>query len=168
MEHSLVQQAQAAPVEGDSPEEESNLNPEEQKTYDSAMQMVGELIYSNDEAFTAIMDLITPENPAVSVAEATTFVLSKVEETFQGNYPEELVITTADEISDLLLELADESGKFEVTEQIAQESKMELIDLLAQDYGADPADIEEALSDITDDDVTEMQKEMGIQNGQST
>lgn len=168
MANGLVQQAQeptpaAAPTEATG-EEESNTTTEEQETYDSAMKMVGELVYNNDESHQAIMDLMTPDDPGNSIAEATIFVLSKIEEAFQGNYPEELIIPTADEISDLLLELADESGDIEITEQIAGEVKTQVIEQLAEEYGADPADLQEALGDVTEGDVAEMQSMMGGQN----
>ena len=172
----LVQQAQqpsdAAPVEDnatttpeESGEEQSNLTPEEQEIYDSAMKMVGELIYANDESNQAILDLITADNPSATIAEATVFVLSKIEETFQGNYPEDLIVITADEISDLILELANESGKVTVTEEIAKDTKGQLVDQLATEYGADPEDLQTALGDVTQTELEQAQATYGGQNG---
>ena len=71
------------PAEGG---EESNLSPEEQEAYDSAMKMVGEMIYNNDESNQAILDMLQPDALAVTIADATAFLISKIEETFQGNY----------------------------------------------------------------------------------
>jgi len=159
-------QAQAqAPQEQPQPEGEgdSNLTPEEQESYDSAMQMVGEMLYSDDASSQAILDLITAENPAPTIAEATIFLLSKIEETFQGNYPEDLIIVTVDEISDLLLELVDTSGKVAITEDIAKDVKAQLVEQLAEEYGADPEDMQVALGDVTQADADEMQ---GMYGGQ--
>ena len=166
----LVQQAQksqpptandAAPGE----EDESNLTPEEQEIYDSAMSMVSEIIYANDESHQAIVESLSGDDIAYKVADSTVMLLSKIEETFQGNYPEDLIIITADEISDLLLELGGEAGNYEYTEELSKETKVLLIDLLGEEYGADPADIEEALGDITSDDVSNVNKEFGVGDG---
>lgn len=160
----LIQQAQepiqqmqeSAPVE-----EDSNLTPEEAKAYDSAMQMVGELIYNNDDSSQAVLDLMRAGDPAMSIAEATIFVMSQIEEAFQGNYPEELIIITADEVSDLLMELADEAKVVTMTERIATNVKQQVIEQLAEEYGADPEDLQTAFGDITQDDVMEMQSLIG-------
>lgn len=164
-ENGLVQRAQeptqeAAPAE----DGESNLTPEEQESYDSAMQMVSEIIYNNEESNQAIMGMISAEDPAGTIAEATIFVMSQIEEAFQGNYPEELIIVTSDEVSDLLIELADESGTVKMTEEIATNVKSQLIEQLAEEYGADPEDLQMALGDITQTDVDEMQATMGGPN----
>ena len=166
----LVQQAETPTPEEESNvtpevEEESNLTPEEQEIYDSAMQMVGELIYNNDESHQAVMDMITAENPALTIADATIFLLSKVEETFQGQYPEELIIITADEISDLVMELIDESGKVPVTEDIAKEVKTQVIEQLAEEYGADPEDLQVGFGDVTQTELEQAQATYGAQNG---
>ena len=63
------------------------------------------------------------------------------------------------------MELADTSGNFEVTEQVARDSKMEIIEQLAEVYGADPEDLQEALGDITETEVNESQQMFGGQNG---
>lgn len=165
MPEGLVQQAQQSPEETVSVEDEdSNLTPEEQDNYDAAMKMTGELIYTNDESHQAILDMVTTEDPSGTIADATIFILSKIEEAFQGNYPEELIVVTSDEISDLIMELANESGIVEVTDQIAQEVKTQLVEQLAEEYGTDPTDLQETFGDITDSDVVEMQTMMGGQN----
>ena len=163
----LVQQAQQQPTpQAEQPvDDESNLTPEEQEIYDSAMKMVGELLYVNDESHQSIMDSITDEAPANTIADATIFTLAQIEEAFQGQYPEELIIPTVDDISTLIMELVDEAGKFEITEQMIKDVKMQVIEQLAEEYGADPADIQETFGDVTQGDVDEMQSMFGGQNG---
>jgi len=162
----LVAQAEA-PIEeapaAETGEGESNLTPEEQEAYDAAMKMVGAMLYDDDESNQAIMDLMKNGQPA-EIAEASIFLLSKIEETFQGEYPADLIVITADEISDLLLELVDESGIVKVDEALAIETKNMMVEELAEEYGADPEDLQAALGDITEEDVAAMQTEMGGQN----
>lgn len=160
-----MQENQAQAGMNEAGEGEPNLTPEEQETYDSAMQMTGELLYNNDESHNAIMGLLKEDDPAGSVADATTFVLSKIEETYQGNYPEELVLPTADEISDLVLELADEAGVFKVDEKVATDAKSMVSQQLIEDYGVDEQGFAEASAGVTSDEVAEYEKMFGGQNG---
>ena len=91
-------------------------------------------------------------------------LIEKVEETFKGNYPEELILPTADEVSDILLELADEANVFEVTEQVAVDAKGQVVQLLMDEYGADPEDVQGQMEGVTQEDVAEMQTMFGGQN----
>jgi len=168
MADGLVHRAQTrptAPVAEPAEDDESNATPEEQEAYDAAMKMVGELLYTDDESYQAIMNLISEDDLAGTIAEATIFALSQIEETFQGQYPEVLIVPTVDEISDMLMELVDESGKAKITEQVAADVKVQVIEQLADEYGADPADLQEALGDVTQADVDEMQSLFGGRNG---
>jgi len=164
MPEGLVQQATAEEAPAPATGEEANLTPEEQETYDSAMQMVSSLIYEDDKSHDSIMQIMAEEDPVAGTASAAMFLMSKIEETFQGQYPEELILTTTDEITDLLLELANEAGLFEVTEQIANQVKLAAVEELAEEYGVDPADIEANLGDITQEDVSKMDQMFGGQN----
>jgi hypothetical protein len=153
--------AETVPQPGMNATAESNTTPEEDKAHEAAMTMVSELLYTNDKSNTAIMNILKADNPAASASEAAIFLLSKVEETFQGNYPETLVLPTADEISDMVLELAEESGKFEVTEDIAVKAKSLMVQQLIQDYGVDEQSFADATQDVTQDDITQYEQMFG-------
>lgn len=155
-----VQEPSAAPAPAGNAGEEQ-ATPEEQEAYEAAMQMVGDLVYQNDDSNAAIMKMLTPDDPAGSAADASAFVLSKIEETFQGNYPEGLVLTTADEISDIILELAHEAGEFEVTEEIAVQAKAELAQQLVEDYGVDQEAFQGSTQDVTPDDIAQYEQMFG-------
>ena len=142
-------------------EGESNTTPEEDEAHEAAMTMVSELLYANDKSNAAIMNMLKADNPAASASEASIFLLSKVEETFQGNYPEALVLPTADEISDMVLEIAEESGKFEVTEEVAVKAKSLMVQQLVQDYGVDEQAFKEATQDVTEDDIAQYEQMFG-------
>ena len=143
---------------------EPNTTPEEDQAHEAAMEMVAELLYVNDESNTVIMKMLKPDNPAASAAEVSIFLLSKVEETFKGNYPEALVLPTADEISDMVLEIADESGAFKVTEEIAGNAKSLMVQQLIEDYGVDEQAFKEATQDVTQDDMTQYEQMFGGNN----
>ena len=141
-----------------------NTTPEEDQAHEAAITMVSELLYTNDESNAAIMEMLNPENAAASASEVSIFLLSKVEETFQGNYPETLVLPTADAISDMVLEIADESGAFEVTEDIAVEAKSLMVQQLVADYGVDEQSFRDATQDVTQEDMAQYEQMFGATN----
>jgi hypothetical protein len=143
---------------------EPNTTPEEDQAHEAAMTMVSELLYSNDSSNAAIMKMLQPDNEAASASEVSIFLLSKVEETFQGNYPETLVLPTADEISDMVLEIAEESGTFKVTEEIAVKTKSLMVQQLVKDYGVDDQAFRDATQDVTQDDIAEYETMFGGTN----
>ncbi len=163
MAKGLVQQAEedaTAPVEG----EDTNLTPEEQSDYDAAMTMIGEILYNNDESSQAVLDLMKDEDPVAGVADAAMFLISQIEQTYQGNFPEQLILPVTDEATDMLLELGETAELFKVDEKMAIAVKSAAAEELVAEYGADPAAVEEHLGDVTEQDVTEMEGMFGGQN----
>ncbi|MEE8115386.1 MAG: hypothetical protein V3T23_13660, partial [Nitrososphaerales archaeon] len=148
-------------------EEEPNLTPEEQETYESAMSMIGELIYTNDESSKAIIDMMGQGEPADAVSGAAMFLMGSIEQTFKGNYPEELILPTMDEATDVLMELGDEAGVFEITEDLVMDVKSKVVQALMEEYGVDPEDMQAQLGDVTEADVADMESAFGGNNGQS-
>jgi hypothetical protein len=163
-ENPMAMSPQPVMDEMEGAEPEVNTTPEEDQAHESAMQMVAELLYANDKSNAALMDTLNPDAPAQSAADASVFLLSKVEETFQGNYPEALILPTADEISDMVLEVANESGKFEVTEDIAVQAKSLMVQQLIKDYGVDEAAFKDATQDVTEEDLNQYQQMFGGAN----
>jgi len=138
------------------------VSPEDQQAYDDAMQMVGQLIYKNEQISDKLVAMVKQEDPATGIADASAFVLSKIEETFQGEYPEDLIVQTADEISDLIMELVEASGTVpEVTEDIAVKAKGLLTQQLIEAYGVDPQQFEAATQDVSEEDLAEYSKMFG-------
>ncbi len=163
MANGLVQQAvddTADPVETD----ESNLTPEETENYEAAMKMVGEILYNNDESSQAVLDLMKGEDPVAGVADAAMFLISQIEQAYQGNFPEQLILPVTDEATDMLLELGETAGIFKVDESMAVAVKSATAEELVAEYGADPAAVEEHLGDITEQDVVDMEGMFGGQN----
>ena len=140
---------------------EESVSPEQQEAYESAMQMVGQLLYVNDQVNAKLMQMVKPENPATGIADASAFLLSKIEEAFEGEYPEDLVVNTADEISDLVMELVDAAGNVEVTEDIAIEAKGLLTQQIIEAYGVDESDFEAATQDVSEEDVEQYAQMFG-------
>ncbi len=167
----LVQQAQAAPTDvvGAAPvaneevDQEDNLTPEERESYDAAMNMVSEILYANDESSAAIMEQLGASEPLRAIAEVTSFLIAQIEEAFQGQLPETLIIPVADEASDLVIELGEKAGIFDLSDDEIIQAKGAVMTSLLEDYGIDEADLEEMMQGVTSEDVTQLQSVFGGQ-----
>ena len=150
-----------AEAQGTEAETETEMTPEENKAMESGMQMVSEILYNDDTAHETIMDGLTKGKPEESIGEVTMFILDQVEQQFNGNFPESAVIPMADEISDMLLELAETKGIMEIDEGFYQRSKGMMMQGLVEAYGIEEADMESMMQGVTAEDVQTMQKTFG-------
>ncbi|MCP4145428.1 MAG: hypothetical protein GY752_09115 [bacterium] len=167
----LVNQAQAqpqeaapqAPIEGLNPTEatdpqgEEEFTPEEEGAYESAMEMIAEIIYVDDTANKSIMDQLKANEPAAAISETTVFLIDQVEQAFNGQLPEGIILPLADEASDLLLELLQEDGGVEIDQNVYTQAKGAVTQELLDAYGIDEADMEGMLQGVTADEVKGMQ-----------
>ncbi|MCP4089912.1 MAG: hypothetical protein GY746_08970 [Gammaproteobacteria bacterium] len=164
----LVNQAQPqpqAPTGGMVPTEEptaqaeEELTPEEEGAYTAAMEMVAELIYVDDTANKSIMNQLKANEPAAAIAETTVFIIDQVEQAFNGQLPEGIILPLADEISDLLLELLQEDGGVEIDQATYTQAKGAVTQELIDAYGIEEADMEGMLQGVTADEVKGIQAE---------
>jgi hypothetical protein len=85
-----------------------------------------------------------------------------IEDAFQGQLPETVILPAADEISDMVLELGEESGVLgEVTEEVAIAAKGAVVQILVDTYGADPDGFAEAVQGTTDAGMQQAQQVFG-------
>jgi len=136
--------------------EGEDLTNEEQSAYNSAMEMVAEVIYGNDKSSQAVMKQLRPDDPVTSVAEVTTLLIDQVEQAFNGKVPESIVIPLADETSDLLLELISEGTDAEIDQNTYTKVKGAVTKELGAAYGVQEGDMEGMLQGVTSDEVTAM------------
>jgi hypothetical protein len=156
-EEGMIDQAQAMPEEQGADE----LTPEEREAYDAAMKMTAEIIYKSDESSNMIAERLKASEPPEDVAETTSFIISQLEQAFNGQLPEEIILPLADEISDLLIEFAEDAGAFEFVEDDYPKIKGAVVQLLLDDYGVDEADMEGMLQDVTPEDMQGIQSIFG-------
>lgn len=185
MAEGLVQQAQAAappaaappaaapmpgeqvPVEGmpaaAPPAEGEAASPEEQEAYDSAMQMASELLHVNDESSEQIMKMLSEGEPVESVVKVVDFIIGQIEETFKNQLPETVIIPAADEITDLVIELGDESGAFDITEEQIMQAKGSVVRSLLETYGIEPEDLEGMMAGVDEEELANYAQMFGGQ-----
>lgn len=156
----------AAPVaneEVEGQDVEDNLTPEERESYNTAMEAVGEMLYTDDQSHEAIMQQLQSEEPLRAIAMVTSFIIAQLEQATQGQMPEQLIVPIADEVSDLVMELGEETGVFELSEEDILQAKGAVITSLFEDYGIEEEDLEELLQGVTADEVSGLQNVFGGQ-----
>lgn len=151
-----VQGLATPPADEEVTVESDDLDPEEREAYDAAMNMVSEIIYADDKASDTIMKKMEEGEPPQAIAELTSFIVAQIEQAFNGQVPETIIIPIGDETSDLLLELGEEKGLFKVDEQLYTQAKGAVVQELFDDYGVEEADMEGMLQGVTGEEVSQM------------
>lgn len=148
----------AAPAEQAPEEGLEEMTPEEEEAYTAGMNMAAELLYNNDEASEGIQTTLAKSDKLQAIADVVTFVISQVEDAFQGQLPETVIVPLADEISDLTMELGMESGAFELSDDDIIQAKGVVMNSLFEDYGVEEEDLEGMLQGVTGDEIAELQQ----------
>lgn len=136
----LVTQAQtpqAAPeqVPQEGAPEGAAPTPEEEAAYASALDMAGELVYVNDTSSAKFVAMLSAKPAVESVPPIVAHIMDKIEEAFNGELPQEVILPAADEITDMLLEVGVESGAFPApSEQEADDVRTAMVTAIMQLY----------------------------------
>lgn len=137
-------------------EEGEPATPEEQEAYDAAINMASELVHVNDESSEQIMSMLEEgEDPVPAVVNVVEFIMQKIEEAFQGNLPETVIIPAADEITDMVMDLGEEAGAFDLADDQIMLIKGSVVKSLLEQYqdGIEESDITELLQGVNPEEV---------------
>ena len=145
--------------------EEDDLNPEEREVYDSAMNMAGEILYKGDQSSNAMMEQIAAGDPTQTIPDTLVFILDQIEQQFNGEVPEDLILPITDELSDMMIEMADTAGVIKGSEQLAIEIKGNCVEEVLEAYGVNEADMQQAMQGMTEEDLKGAMDMFGGQNG---
>ncbi len=141
--------------------EEDDLTPEERKIYDSAMGMAGEILYKGDQSSNAMMEQVKSGDPMQTIPTTVVFIIDQIEQQFQGEVPEDLILPMTDEISDMVIEMADTAGVIKADEQLATQLKGATVEEVLDAYGVDEADMQQAMQGMTEEDMAQAQEMFG-------
>jgi hypothetical protein len=151
-EEPMAQEQEPEQVEGE------QLTDEEDEAYQAGINMAAEMLYKDDQSSEAFQAQLAEGDPLQSIADLTMFLVAKIEEAFQGQVPETIIIPLADEISDLVMEMGFESGAFDLSDDEIVQAKGFVINALFDEYGLEEADLEGMLEGVTADEVAELQQ----------
>jgi hypothetical protein len=135
---------------------------EDQESYDSALKMAGEMLYNDDASSDKFMRMLAEGDPVQAVTSIVTFVIDAIEDAFQGQLPEAVILPAADEITDMVLEMGETSGAIpEVAEDVAIQVKGAVTKALIDTYGANPEAFAEVVQSTDDATMQQAQQVFG-------
>ncbi len=128
---------------------------EMQEAYDASMAFAANIVHgekTSDKIIT-ILKRARESGGADAVGQVVSLVMAELEGQWEGQMPEEVILPVADEVSDLVLELAEESGAFKVSEELAVKAKGQVVKTLVDTYGVDPQALQGISGGITGEEI---------------
>lgn len=143
---------------------EQPASPEEQKAYDQALQIASKILHGEDgvsdqlQKALAVDDL---EKSPQAISTVTIMLVDKVEEAMQGQLPETVILSAAEEISELVMEFSEAAGGPRLDNKAVNRSKGMMVKKLLEMYGDDPMQSEGLLTNVTEGDVNKYSEAFG-------
>ena len=146
MANGLVDQATqqpAAPVEATAqqpaPQGQRQATDEETAAVDAAVQMASEMLHKDKAVSDKIVGQLTSggaDGAHQTVANMTSLLLSKIEDAFQGQLPETVILGVADNIAEMVIEVGEAAGAFEMSGREIERTKGAVVKNLIKTYSA--------------------------------
>lgn len=131
--------------------------PEEQEAYESAMGIASELLHSDKGSSDSIISILEDAGDADAIAGVSgvvNMVMGKIEEQFQGQLPERTIHTLGDEIAELVVDLGESAGAFNLDNAQTDKVRGAVVKNLQEVYGEPTQqDLRSLLPGVTADDI---------------
>lgn len=134
--------------------------PEEQESFERIGYTAMHILYA-DESHQGFVKMLQDgqDMPAKTLAEVAMLVFSKIDEASGGKIPEVLVIRAAEQVLDLVIELAEKAKIMQVDEKMAGRAVQEMLIIAGEMYGFDPAELQEEIQGMDQGRVQKMVQE---------
>lgn len=142
----------------------SAVTPDEQGSYDAAMEMASEILYNNEKMSDRFIKSMQEDGQAgavESIAGTVKLVLNRIEDEFQGELPEAIILGVAEKIAELAMELGEESGAFVLEPQQIDQAKGAVVRDLVETYGLEEADVEALRQGMSEEDIATASQAFG-------
>ena len=162
-----VQQEQ--PQQPQQPADNSNVTPEEQEAYERVV-LSGIKILSDPKANSSIMTMLSNEDvgePEERLAKVASAIFSQIDEKSGGKIPEGVIIHSAGEILENVAEFANEAGVIQVDSQVQNKASQHLMMAIGEEYDIDPDEIQQVMSEMSDQDLQAVRQEQEGAVGQT-
>lgn len=133
-----------------------------QEAYERVVLAASDVLYS-EETMPDVLNLLKSDDPAKAIADATVMLIGQLDEQSGGTIPEDVIIPAAAEIAELIAELGQAKGLFQVDEQVLGRAGQHLLIGMAELYG-EPTD--EEMQDILNSVGEEERQQMVQQQSQ--
>lgn len=158
--------AGGAPVEGAPPEEAPNVSPQEQAEYERVIGALSKVLYGDNKSHSAIMKQINPKDPFNSITMLAVRVITALDERL--DIMETVILGLVPEVVDRLIELAEKSGRVQVSDRDAARIAAATQEQLMQEYETKPEDYAAMVEGVSPEEMAEYQNVYkGLKNGQA-
>ncbi len=140
-------QAEAAGMPEQDGMGEDDPTPEEEDAYEKGVIAIMRTLYDSGAADDIVDSAVKAGGDPDSIAKATMQLMRSIDEATGGQIPETVLAPLATEALTQIVELVEAAGVEVGGRGIAQALQIMLLDFLTE-YGADPAQIQQALSEV--------------------
>jgi hypothetical protein len=141
-----VDEASGMPEADEAPSED-DATPEEQDAYEKGVVAIMRVLYDSNAADPIVESIVNAGGDPDSIAKATLSLMQSIDERTGGQIPETVLAPLATEALTQIVELVEAAGVEVGGRGIAQALQIMLLDFMTE-YGADPAQIKEALASV--------------------
>jgi len=144
------EQAEPPPVEQQEDQAEAAGMPEEEDAYEKGVIAIMRTLYDSGAADDIVESAVKAGGDPDAIAKATLQLMKSIDEATGGQIPETVLAPLATEALTQIVELVEATGVEVGGRGIAQALQIMLLDFMTE-YGADPAQIQQALSTVDTD-----------------
>lgn len=161
------EEAQAAPQE-ESAEFGQEATPEEQQAYEKVILAASEVLYDPKTSPKVIQMLQAgAEQPDKAIANAAVLVMTQLDDQSGGTIPEEVILPAATEVAELVAELGQKQGIFQVDDAVLKKAGHAMLMSLAEQYEIDPAELQPLLESMPKEELDRMYQEQNVYGEQA-
>lgn len=126
---------------------EEEATPEEEDAYEKGVVAIMRVLYDSGVADGIVESIVQAGGDPDAIAKATLQLMKSIDEATGGQIPETVLAPLATEALTQIVELVEATGVEVGGRGIAQALQIMLLDFLTE-YGADPAQIQQAMSEV--------------------
>ena len=133
-----------APMSKDAGSDGEQATPEEQKNYEKVVLAATKIIFDDKSRDQIMKSLQSGQKPDEALATVASSIMLELDQKSGGKIPESVIFPAAMEVLDILGEVAEKSGAFQVQidEQIMTAASQQLVLALMKEYGVDQAEVQ--------------------------
>lgn len=146
----VEQQEDQAEAAGMPEADEDEPTPEEEDAYEKGVIAIMRVLYDSGAADGIVDGAVSAGGSPEAIAKATLALMTSIDEATGGQIPETVLAPLATEALTQIVELVEAAGVEVGGRGIAQALQIMLLDFMTE-YGADPAQIQQALSTVDTD-----------------
>jgi hypothetical protein len=131
---------------------EEEASPEEQEAYDQAMTAAETVLYENDQTSEALSDLLRPEQKVDGAVQASLMAITQIDQKI--DMPEEIIAQVSMDITDMIIDLAEEGRGMQFSEKEAQAVWGSVWEGVMETYGVDEDEYNSFTGGMSDEDIS--------------